>query len=144
MARDPVLKFLLDTNIISELRKRERAHRNVIAWVQQTSSADMGTSVVVLAEIRRGIALKRRNDPAQADALDRWYMQMRLGLGDRVIDIDEAIADQWALMSVPDPLPLIDGLLAATVKVRGLTLVTRNKADVARTGISVLDPFERR
>ena len=104
----------------------------------------MGTSVVVLAEIRRGIALKRRNDPAKADALDRWYMQMRLGLGDRVIDIDEAIADQWALMSVPDPLPLIDGLLAATVKVRGLTLVTRNKADVARTGISVLDPFEPR
>ena len=103
MARDPVLKFLLDTNIISELRKRESAHRNVIAWVQQTSSADMGTSVVVLAEIRRGIALKRRSDPAQADALDRWYMQMRLGLGDRVIDIDEAIADQWALMSVPDP-----------------------------------------
>ena len=143
MARDPVLKFLLDTNIISELRKRERAQRNVIAWVQQTSSADMGTSVVVLAEIRRGIA-KCRNDPAQADALDRWYMQMRLGLGDRVIDIDEAIADQWALMSVPDPLPLIDGLLAATVKVRGLTLVTRNKADVARTGISVLDPFEPR
>ena len=81
MARDPVSKFLLDTNIISELRKRERAHRNVIAWVQQTSSADMGTSVVVLAEIRRGIALKRRSDPAQADALDRWYMQMRLGLG---------------------------------------------------------------
>ena len=71
MARDPVLKFLLDTNIISKLRKRERAHRNVIAWVQQTSSADMGTSVVVLAEIRRGIALKRRSDPAQADALDR-------------------------------------------------------------------------
>ena len=75
------MKFLLDTNIISELRKRERAHPNVIAWVQQTSGTDIGTSVVVLAEIRRGIALKRRNDPAQADALDRWYMQMRLEIG---------------------------------------------------------------
>jgi toxin FitB len=66
---------------------------------------------------------------------------MRARLGDRVLPVDESIADAWALLSVPDPLPLIDGLLAATAKVQGLTLVTRNAADIKRTGVSVLDPF---
>ncbi|MDP4822844.1 MAG: type II toxin-antitoxin system VapC family toxin [Aestuariivirgaceae bacterium] len=135
------MRFLLDTNVISEIRKRERAHPNVVRWVSETAAKDIGTSVVVLAEIRRGIKLKRRNDPEQAQALDRWFTQMRTRLGDRVLGIDEPIADAWAILSVPDPLPLIDGLLAATAKVHGLTLVTRNIADVARTGVEVLDPF---
>ena len=73
--------------------------------------------------------------------LDRWFAQMRTRLGDRVLPIDEPIADAWALMGVPDPLPLIDGLLAATAKVHGLTLVTRNVADLAASGIPLLDPF---
>jgi toxin FitB len=102
---------------------------------------DIGTSVVVLAEIRRGIELKRRNDPDQADRFDRWFSQMRTRLGDRVLPIDEPVAEAWALLSVPDPLPLIDGLLAATAKVHELTLVTRNITDVARTGVAILDPF---
>ena len=138
------MKFLLDTNVISEIRKRERAHPNVAQWVSQTPVKDIGTSVVVLAEIRRGIELKRRNDPEQAEVFDRWFAQMRTRLGDRVLAIDEPIAEAWALLSVPDPLPLIDGLLAATAKVHGLTLVTRNIADVARTGVSILDPFADR
>jgi predicted nucleic acid-binding protein len=135
------LKFLLDTNVISEIRKRERAHPNVVKWVDQTPVKDIGTSVVVIAEIRRGIELKRRTDPAQAEALDRWYAQMRTRLGERVLPIDEPIAEAWAHLSVPHPLPLVDGLLAATCKVRGLTLVTRNTADIARTGVAFLDPF---
>lgn len=138
------MKFLLDTNVISEIRKRERAHPNVAQWVSQTPVKDIGTSVVVLAEIRRGIELKRRNDPEQAEVFDRWFAQMRTRLGDRVLTIDEPIAEAWALLSVPDPLPLIDGLLAATAKVHGLTLVTRNIADVARTDVSILDPFADR
>ena len=101
----------------------------------------MGTSVVVLAEIRRGIEVKRRADPGQANALDRWFEQMRTRLGERVLPIDEPIADVWARMSVPDPLPFIDGLLAATAKLHGLTLVTRNVGDVVRTGVSIIDPF---
>jgi predicted nucleic acid-binding protein len=136
------LKFLLDTNVISEIRKRERAHPGVANWVARTTVKDIGTSVIVLAEIRRGIELKRRHDPEQADALDRWFAQMRARLGDRVLPIDEAVADAWARLSVPDPPPLIDGLLAATAKVHGLTLVTRNTADVARTGVAVVDPFK--
>jgi predicted nucleic acid-binding protein len=135
------LKFLLDTNVISEIRKREWAHPNVARWVAQTPVKDIGTSVVVLAEIRRGIELKRRNDPDQADRFDRWFSQMRTRLGDRVLPIDEPVAEAWALLSVPDPLPLIDGLLAATAKVHDLTLVTRNITDVARTGVAILDPF---
>jgi len=133
--------FLLDTNVISEIRKRDRAHPNVSLWVHQTPVREIGTSVVVLAEIRRGIELKRRNDVEQAEGLDRWFWRMRTRLGDRVLPVDEPIAEAWARLSVPDPLPLIDGLLAATAKVRGLTLVTRNIADVMRTGVSVLDPF---
>lgn len=135
------MKFLLDTNVISEIRKRERAHPNVAKWVAQTPVKEIGTSVVVLAEIRRGIELKRRYDPDQADRFDQWFSQMRTRLGDRVLPIDEPVAEAWALLSVPDPLPLIDGLMAATAKVHDLTLVTRNIADVARTGVAILDPF---
>lgn len=135
------MKFLLDTNVISEIRKRDRAHFNVARWVARTPVEEIGTSVVVLGEIRRGIELKRRSDPDQAGSLDRWFAQMRTRLGDRVLPIDEPIAEAWALLSVPNLLPLIDELLAATAKVHGLTLVTRNVADIARTGVSVLDPF---
>jgi len=135
------VRFLLDTNIISELRKRDRAHPNVIQWVARTPVEEIGTSVLVLAEIRRGIELKRRRDPEQARSLDRWFVQMRTGLGDRVLPIDEVTAEAWAILGLPDRLPLIDGLLAATAKVHGLILVTHNVADIARTGVSLLDPF---
>ena len=103
--------------------------------------AEIGTSVIVLAEIRRGIELKRRTDPEQAASLDRWFAQMRSRLGDRLLPIDETIADTWARLNVPDPLPLIDGLLPATAKVYGLTLVTRNIADISRTGCHCLTRF---
>jgi predicted nucleic acid-binding protein len=136
------LKFLLDTNIISEIRKRERANANVARWVDQTPVKEIGTSVLVLAEIRRGIELKRRHDREQAEMLDRWFVQMRTRLGARVLPIDEPVAEAWAMLSVPDPIPLIDGLLAATAKVHGLTLVTRNTVDIARTEVMVLNPFD--
>jgi toxin FitB len=135
------VKFLVDTNIISEIRKGERAHPNVARWVAGTPVEDIGTSVLVFAEIRRGIELKRPHDPEQAKSLDRWFSRMRTRLGVRVLPIDEPIAEAWALLAIPDPLPLIDGLLAATAKVHGLTLVTRDVADIARAGVSYLDPF---
>jgi hypothetical protein len=135
------VKFLLDTNVISEIRKRDRAHPNVARWVARTPVKEIGTSMIVLAEIRRGIEMKRRSDPKQADALGRWFAQMRTRLGERVLPINEPVAEAWALLNVPDPLPFIDGLLAATAKVHGLTLVTRNVGDIARTGVSIIDPF---
>ena len=135
------MKFLLDTSVISEIRRRDRAHPNVARWVARTPVEEIGTSVLVLAEIRHGIELKRRSDPAQAKSLDRWFSHMRVRLEGRVLPIDEPVAEAWALLGVPDPLPLIDGLLAATAKVHGLTLVTRNVADIAVVGVSLLDPF---
>ena len=139
MAEAKAVRFLLDTNIISELRKRDRAHPNVARWVALTPAEEIGTSVIVLAEIRRGIELKRRRDPEQARSLDRWFGQMRRRLGDRVLSVDGPIADASAVLGIP--MPLIDGLLAATVKVHGLTLVTRNVDDFVRTSVSVVDPF---
>lgn len=135
------MSFLLDTNVISEIRKGERAHPAVTRWVLQTDVASLFTSIVVLAEIRRGIELKRRHDAMQATVLDRWYATMRAGLEDRVLPVTEPIAEAWARLSVPDPLPLMDGLLAATARVHDLILVTRNIADIARTGVPTLDPF---
>ena len=135
------MKFLLDTSVISEIRKRDRADANVARWVAATAATEICTSVIVLAEIRRGIELKRRSDRPQAEVLDRWFAGMRARLGGRVLPIDEQVADAWARLSVPDPLPLIDGLLAATAQVHALTLVTRNVAQVARTGVPTLNPF---
>ena len=96
----------LDTNIISGLRKRDRAHPNAARWVALTLVEEIGTSVIVLAEIRRGIELKRRRDPEHARSLDRWFGQMRRRLGDRVLPVDEPIADAWAVLGIPNPLPL--------------------------------------
>lgn len=135
------MKFLLDTNVIYEIRKRDKAHPNVVRWVARTPAEKIGTSVLVLAEIRRGIELKRRRDPEQAKSLDRWFSQMRTRLADHVLPIDESVAEAWALLRIPDPLPVIDGLLAATAKVHGLTFVTRNVSDIAGAGVSRLDPF---
>jgi predicted nucleic acid-binding protein len=136
------VKFLLDTNvIISDIRKRDRAHPNVVHWVTRTPIEDIGTTVLVPAEIRHGIELKRRSDPKQAESLDRWFLQMRTRRGGRVLPIDEPVAEASALLGIPHPLPLIDGLLAATAKVHGLTFVTRNVADIVATGVPLLDPF---
>jgi predicted nucleic acid-binding protein len=135
------VKFLLDTNIISEIRKRNRADPNVVRWVARTPVMETGTSVLVLTELRRGIELKRRRDPEQAKFLDRWFSQMRAELADRLLPVDEPIAEAWARMGISNPLPSIDGLLAATAKVHGLILVTRNVAQIAATGVSLLDPF---
>lgn len=127
------MKFLIDTNVISEIRKGDRARPGVVRWVAETPVEEIGTSVIVLAEIRHGIELLRRRDPEQAKSLDRWFSRMRTRLENRVLSIDEPIAEAWALLRIPNPLPLIDGLLAATAKVHGLTLVTRDVVDIART-----------
>lgn len=135
------MKFLLDTNVISEICKRDRAHPNVARWVAATPVKETGTRVVVLAGICCGIELKRRADLKQGETLDRWDAQMRTRLGEHVLPLDEPIAETWAMMSIPDPLPPVDGLLAATAKVHGLTLVTRHVDDAVRTGVPIVDPF---
>ncbi len=135
------MSYLIDTNVISELRKRERGHPDVVRWAGSTEPARLYTSVLVIGEIRRGIELKRRGDPAQAMALDRWLGRLRAGLASRILPVDERIVEVWGKLGIPDALPAIDGLIAATAVVHGLTVVTRNVADLTRAGVTVLNPF---
>jgi predicted nucleic acid-binding protein len=135
------LSYLIDTNVLSELRKRERGHPGVVRWAASVDPADLHTSVLVIGEIRRGIELKRRTDTAQAAALDVWLDKVRAGLVARILPVDERVAELWGRLGIPDPIPATDGLIAATAIVHGLTIVTRNIDDMARTGAIVLDPF---
>jgi len=136
------VSYLLDTNVLSELRKGHRAKASVRDWFEKTDDRDLFTSVLVLGEIRRGIEFIRRRDPTAAEALHQWHRRLVETFGHRVLEVDAAIADQWGILNIPDPVPTVDGLLAATAIVHELTLVTRNTKDVQGTGVSVLNPFE--
>ncbi len=136
------MTFLLDTNIIGELRKGPRCNPNVAAWYAPLEDEDLHLSVLVLGEIERGVERLRRHDPVQAAKLERWLRQVRRTFAGRIHPVDDAVAAVWGRMGVPDPVPVIDGLLAATAQVRGLILATRNVRDIARTGVAYLNPFE--
>ena len=133
--------ILLDTNVVSELRKGDRADTNVRAWLSSTDSDALFLSVLVVGELRRGIELVRRRDSASATALDRWLTTVVRDYDDRILEVTADVAEAWAHMNVPDPLPVIDSLLAATAHVHGLTVATRNTKDIARTGVPVINPF---
>jgi toxin FitB len=135
------LSYLLDTNVVSELRKGERADPSVTAWFTGLADEEIFLSVLTIGEIRRGVESVRRRDPDAAAALDGWLSRLREAHGDRILPVDRAIAEEWGRMSVPNPLPVVDGLLAATARILGLTLVTRNVADVKSTDVKLLDPF---
>lgn len=136
------MRFLLDTNIIAEVRKGSRANPAVRSWFAALDPDDILLSVVTVGEIRRGIEGVRRRDPAAARALERWLRRVLADHADRILAVDLPVAEEWGRLNVPDPLPVIDGLLAATAKVHGLTLATRNVKDVARSGVDVVNPFE--
>ena len=135
------MTYILDTNVISELRKRANGHPNVVRWSARVAPQTLYTSVLVIGEIRRGIALKGRSDPAQAAALDQWLVRVRAGMAGRILAVDDRVADIWGRLGVPDPIPAIDGLLAATALTHDFILVSRNLNDLRRTGARVLDPF---
>lgn len=134
------MSFLLDTNVVSELRK-PRPARAVLRWFEATDGTELFLSVLVLGEIRQGVEQKRRRDPKAAKSLDAWLDTLHRTFADRVLPITPAIADRWGRLDVPDPVPTIDGLLAATALEHSMTLVTRNTVDVERTGVVWLDPF---
>lgn len=136
------MSLLVDTNVLSELRKGNRAHAAVLAWFDDTDERALFTSVLVLGEIRRGIESIRRKDPLVAAALDQWQRRLVETFGERVLPVDSRIADRWGALNVPDPLPTVDGLLAATALVHEFTLVTRNVRDVERTGARFYNPFD--
>jgi predicted nucleic acid-binding protein len=134
------MTYLLDTNVISELRKRH-PDPGVLAWYDSVPSARLFLSVLTVGEIRLGIERLRRKDAAAAAGLERWLAGLLRGYADHVIGIDAETAQEWGRLNVPDPLPVIDGLLAACARVRGWTLVTRNTAGLARSGAALLNPF---
>ncbi len=135
------MSFLLDTNVVSEAR-RPQGSANVKAWLASAPASSLYLSVLVVGEIRRGIEQLRRRDPVQARVYETWLTRLGLDYADRILPITVEIAEQWGRISVPNPVPVIDGLLAATAHVRGFTLVTRNTADFVRTGVRLLNPFE--
>lgn len=134
-------RFLIDTNVISELRKRDRADARVRTWFDEHRDDEFWLSVLVVAELRRGLELIRRRDEAAASTLMAWLETTITDYEDRILPVTLAIGQRWALLSVPDPVPVIDGLLAATALEHELTLVTRNVDDVKRTGAVVVNPF---
>jgi len=136
------LSFVLDTNVVSEPRKRPRADAGVMRWFDSVETDDLYISVLVIGEIRQGIEGLRRRDPIQAGHLESWLAELRRGYADRILPIDLEAAEEWGRMNVPDPISTRDGLMAATAKVRNMTFVTRNTSDVARTGARLLNPFD--
>lgn len=136
------MSYLIDTNIISEIRKGTRCDANVGRWYERIPDNSLYLSVLVLGEIRRGIEKARSRDGDQARSLEKWLVAVRKGFAERILPVDYAIADMWGQMSAKRPLPVIDGLLAATAKIHGMTLVTRNASDVAGLDVRVFNPFQ--
>jgi toxin FitB len=137
------MSYLLDTSVVSELRKRDPDTR-VLSWYATVQPADLYVSVLTIGEIRCGIERLRRRDPLQAARLERWLTGLNVSYRDRIVGVDASVAEEWGRINAPDPLPVVDGLLAASAIVRGWTLVTRNVRDVKRCGVQLLDPFEPR
>jgi toxin FitB len=136
------VSYLLDTNVVSEIRKGARADAAVMTWFNDVNDEDLHLSVLVLGELRQGVERLRARDAASAERLDRWLRRLAEGYAGRILSVDEPVAQLWGRLNVPDPLPAVDGLLAATALVHDLTLVTRNTKDVARSGARLLNPFE--
>jgi hypothetical protein len=134
--------YLLDTSTVSELRKRY-PHPDVADWMRQTPNSSLFISPLVIGEIRKGIERARRRDAKQAEALDGWLRERVIDrYVERILPVTTEVAEVWGPLNCPDPLPVVDGLLAATALVHNLTLVTRNVKDVERTGVRLLNPFE--
>jgi toxin FitB len=133
--------YLLDTNVISELRKGKRANPKVLAWFQTIPDDELFLSVLVLGEIRAGLERVRPSDPSQARALERWLNGLETAYADRLIPVTADVADKWGRLSAFNSPSVIDGLMAATAFENDLTLVTRNIQDVSRTGVPLLNPF---
>jgi toxin FitB len=137
--------YLLDTNVVSELRKvaEGKANANVAAWQAGLDELACYLSVITLLELEAGVLRVERRDAAQGARLRAWLEQRVVpGFAGRILPVDEAVARRCAGLHVPDPRSTHDALIAATALVHGLTVVTRNTADFAATGVAVLDPWQ--
>jgi toxin FitB len=135
------LQYLLDTNVLSETRKK-LADERVMRFLSSAEPSVLFLSVLTLGELRKGVALKGRSDPSAARALGSWVDGLEFSFADRILGMDAATARLWGELSAQRPRPVVDTLLAATAVVHGLTLVTRNTVDVLDTGVTLLDPWK--
>lgn len=136
------MTWLIDTNIISEVRKGPRCHPAVAAWWSSAEDRDLFLSTLTIGEIRKGVEAIRIRDPDKARALEVWLQAIVQAFGPRILGIDAAVAESWGRISAIRSVPVVDALLAATANVHGLVLVTRNATDVAGLGVRVLNPFD--
>ena len=136
--------FLLDTNVVSELRKIRlgRADANVARWADSVDAADLYLSAITVQELEIGVLLAQRRDPQQCAIFRTWLdRQVLPAFAGRILPVDTAVARRSAGLHVPDPRPLSDGLIAGTALVHGMTVVTRNIGDFAPMGVALLNPW---
>lgn len=137
--------YLLDTNVISELRKAgsNRSNKQVIAWANSVFANEMFLSVISILELEMGILSMERKDSTQGEILRAWLdSQVLPAFSQRIISVDTNIAQHCAKLHIPNPRPDRDAIIAATALVHGLTLVTRNVSDFKVTGLDILNPWE--
>jgi toxin FitB len=138
----PQLQYLLDTNTLSETRKKQ-ANKRVMSFLSAAEPSALFISVLSLGELRKGVALKIRSDADAAKRLGTWLDGLEFSFGERILGVDAAIARQWGELSAQRSRPVVDTLLAATALVHKLTLVTRNINDVHDLGVKLLDPWRK-
>lgn len=137
--------FVLDTNVVSELRKVRtgKADRSVADWSGSVDAGDLFLSAITIHEVEIGVLLAERRDPQQGAILRRWFQDHMLpAFAGRILPIEERVAQRSAQLHVPDPRPIRDGFIAATALVHQMTVVTRNVADFGHTGVRVLNPWK--
>lgn len=135
------MTYLFDTNVISELRKGERAQTQLRSWYETIEPSDIYLSALVLGEIRKGAEKCRARQPEKARLLLSWLDRTTRAFDGRILGVNADIALEWGRLSASRTIPVVDGLLAATAIVHDLTLVTRNAADTHGTGARVFNPF---
>ena len=137
--------YLLDTNVISELRKAEtgKANKNVVAWANNIDTSELFISAITILEIEKGVLQVERKDPTQGKILRLWLdNQVIPAFASRTLDVDTQVAIQCAMLHVPNPKSERDSLIAATGLVHKMTVVTRNIKDFEHTGVLLLNPWK--